>query len=110
MKLEELEVKSDRRGDLVEAFKLPSDGQIFYVNAAAGETRGNHYHLRKTEHFLVVNGEAKMQVRDRNTNRVMEIQVSGSSPMVVTVVPDHTHNIMSHTGCMFVVWCDDQFD
>lgn len=110
MDLNSLEVKADRRGSLVEAFKLPNDGQVFYVVAEPGETRGNHYHLRKTEHFLVIQGTANVQVRDRSTNNVMNVEVSGGRPMRVSIYPNHTHNISSKEGCIFLVWCDEQFD
>lgn len=111
MNLEPLEVKTDYRGSLVEAFKLPNDGQIFYVNAVPGESRGNHYHLRKTEHFLVVFGSAEMNIKDRDTGNVMKVSVSGERPMLISVYANHTHNITAgNDGCIFMVWCDEQFD
>lgn len=111
MNLEPLEVKTDRRGSLVEAFKLPTDGMLFYVIANPNETRGNHYHERKTEHFLVIYGSATIQVKDRTTDDSMNIKVGGQKPMVVTVTPNHTHNITAdEEGCIFLVWCDEQFN
>jgi UDP-2-acetamido-2,6-beta-L-arabino-hexul-4-ose reductase len=110
MKLESLDIKMDRRGSLVEAYKLPNDGQVFYVIAEPGETRGNHYHKRKIEHFLVIHGSAVIQVRNRITNDVMNVEVSGGKPMRVSIYPNHTHNISSKEGCIFLVWCDEQFD
>ena len=111
MNIEPLEVKKDDRGSLVEAFKLPTDGQVFYVVANPHQTRGNHYHLRKTEHFLVIYGSAEVQVKDRDSGNLMKIETAGNKPMVVTVTPNHTHNITStDEGCIFLVWCDEQFD
>lgn len=111
MQLDKLETKSDRRGTLVEAFKLPTDGQIFYVIAKPNETRGNHYHLRKTEHFLVIWGSAVIQAKDRETDTVMKLEVGGQNPMRVTISPNNTHNITaSDEGCIFLVWCDEQFN
>lgn len=111
MDLQPKEIKSDERGSLVEAFKLPTDGQIFYVIANPHQTRGNHYHLRKTEHFLVIYGSAEIAVKNRDTGDVMKVEVSGSKPMTVTVVPNHTHYITAtDEGCIFMVWCDEQFD
>ena len=110
MKLEKLIANEDRRGTLVEAFKMPHDGQVFYVMAEAGETRGNHYHLRKTEHFVVVFGVAEIQSKDRETGNIMKVELSGDSPMVVTIPPNSTHNFYSEKGAIFLVWCDEQFD
>ena len=110
MNLEPLVVNTDRRGSLVEAFKLPHDGQVFYVIAEPGETRGNHYHLRKTEHFLVIYGSAKMQIKDRESGNSMNVEVSGHKPMVISVYPNNTHNIVANEGgAIFMVWCDEQY-
>jgi dTDP-4-dehydrorhamnose 3,5-epimerase and related enzymes len=111
MNLEPLEVHQDNRGAFVEAFKLPNDGQLSYVIAKHNETRGNHYHTRKTEHFLVVSGVAEMEVKDRESGNIMRVTVTGTNPIVVTVVPNHTHNITAKDGnCLFMIWCDEQFN
>lgn len=110
MKLDKLEAKKDRRGTLIEAFKLPSDGQVFYVVSEPGETRGNHYHLRKTEHFVVMYGSAEIQSKDRATGNIMKVELSGDQPMIVSIYPNNTHNFYSKDGAMFLVWCDEQFN
>lgn len=110
MKLEPLEVKIDKRGSLVEAFKLPNDGQIFYITVNAGEMRGNHYHLRKHEYFCVIYGSAIISFKDRTTGTVMKVETNGDKPMTLEVVPNNTHNIISEHGCMCLVWTNEQFN
>lgn len=111
MRLEKLEVKSDYRGDLIEAFKLPNDGLVFYLNIRPNEMRGNHYHLRKTEHFLVVSGTARISIRDKETGTVAHTDLSGGNPIVVHISPNHTHNITAGDGgCLCLVWCDEQLN
>lgn len=111
MDLKTLDPKTDRRGTFVEAYKLPNDGQVSYVTTLPNELRGNHYHLRKTERFLVIWGSAEIQSRDRNTGNVMKVEVNGNKPMSVTIPPNNTHNITaSDEGCIFLVWCDEQFN
>lgn len=111
MDLQPLEPKADERGTLVEAFKLPQDGQLFYVIIKPGESRGNHYHLRKTERFIVIYGSAEMQVKDRHTDIVMKVSVTGFQPLLITVAPNHTHSITaSDEGAVCLVWVDEQFN
>ena len=111
MDLKPLEVKKDNRGSLIEAFKFPSDGQLFYIIANPNETRGHHYHTRKTEHFLVIYGSATMHVRDRETDNTMKVETSGSKPMVITVTPNNTHAITAtNEGAIMLVWVDEQYD
>lgn len=111
MNLEPLEVKSDSRGSLVEAYKMPNDGQVFYVIANPREVRGGHYHLRKTETFLVMYGSAEITVKNRETGDVLSAKVNGSKPMAVKVVPNHTHQVTaSDEGAIFLVWADEQLN
>lgn len=111
MHLKPLETKNDRRGSLVEAFKFPNDGQLFYVIINPGEMRGNHYHQRKVERFLVIWGDGEIQVRDRTTENIMKVGVNGHNPMVVTIVPNHTHSITAgEEGCILLVWVDEIFN
>lgn len=111
MDLKPLKVEKDSRGSLVEAYKMPNDGQVFYVIANPNESRGNHYHSRKTEKFLVIYGSATMQVKNRETGDVMKAEVSGFKPMRITVAPNHTHSITaSDEGAIFLVWCDEIFN
>lgn len=111
MNLEKLVEKSDYRGFLVEAFHLPNDGVVFYLNIRPGEMRGNHFHKRKTEHFLVIHGSARISVRDKSTDTVVHTDVGDGFPMKVSISPEHTHNITAGPrGCICLVWCDEQFN
>ena len=110
MKLEALEIKSDNRGSLIEAFKLPNDGQLFYVVGLPNQTRGNHYHKRKTERFLIAWGTATISVKDRVKGTQMSVELSGDNPMIVTVAPNNTHNITNDEGYICMIWVDEVFN
>jgi dTDP-4-dehydrorhamnose 3,5-epimerase-like enzyme len=111
MKLEPLEKHEDYRGLLVEAYEFPNDGQVFYVIVNPEEMRGGHYHLRKTETFLVIYGSAVITVKNRDTGDIIKAEVSGSKPMRVTVTPNHTHMLTAtKEGCIFMVWADEIYD
>lgn len=111
MELSKLEPKSDSRGTFIETYKLPNDGQVSTLVIRPDERRGEHYHLRKTETFVVMYGSAKMAVKDRETDNVMNVSLSGTNPMSVKVIPNHTHYIeATDEGCIVMIWCDEQFD
>lgn len=90
---EKLEVKEDTRGRFVEIFKMPGLGQISYSTTKPGITRGNHYHTRKQEKFCVIEGQAKICLRNRQTQEIKEYLVSGDDPQVIEMTIDWTHNI-----------------
>lgn len=111
MNLTKLTPHSDQRGQFVEAFQLPHDGQIAYLRCYANESRGNHYHLRKTEHFLVVAGVMEFAVKDRGSGVVMKAVISADKPLVVTVTPNHTHMLTAIDGdAVCMIWCDEQYN
>ncbi len=111
MDLQTLAPKTTYTGMFVEAWRLPSDGQISYLSIVPEEMRGNHYHKHKTEHFLVVSGSAQFRVKNRDTNNIMEATVSGNNPMAVTILPNHTHSLTAtHEGCICIIWCDEQYN
>lgn len=107
-----LEIKKDDRGGLVEAFKFPHDGQVFYSTTKPGVVRGNHYHTHKVERFCVIEGKAKIRLRNRESNEIREYIVSGEAPQLVDMIPNWTHNIenIGDTEMKLLVWANEIFD
>lgn len=110
MKLEKLDPKTDSRGTFVEAIKLPNDGQVSYLIINPGELRGNHYHLRKIEKFVVVYGTATIICKDLSTGTVMKAEVGDQNPMSIEIHPNNIHAITSKHGCICMIWCSEQFN
>ncbi len=107
-----LEVKTDARGGLIEVFKFPHDGQVFYSTSKPGAVRGNHYHTHKKERFFVVEGRAKIRMRNRVTGEIKEYIVSGDKPQTVDMIPNWTHNIenIGEGEMRLLVWANELFD
>lgn len=112
MKEELLKVKEDERGKLVEVFKVHNFGQVFFLVSKVGVVRGNHYHKRKIEKFCVIEGEAKINLRDRQTGELRQYLVSGGRPQVVLIPVNHTHNIenIGNSEVKLLVWANEVFD
>ncbi len=112
LKGELLVTRTDERGGLVEAFKFPHDGQVFYSTSKPGVVRGNHYHTHKVERFCVIEGKAKIRLRNRDTNEIREYLVSGEEPQLVDMIPNWTHNIenIGSTEMKLLVWANELFD
>ena len=111
MRHDDLEIKHDERGSLVEAFKLPNDGQVFYIKINPYAVRGNHYHKRKTEVFLVTEGAAVLRTKYRKTGIIEEVILNANSPATVAVRPDYTHSITAlEQGATVVVWSNTRYN
>jgi UDP-2-acetamido-2,6-beta-L-arabino-hexul-4-ose reductase len=107
-----LEIKADNRGHLIETLKADSGGQSFVSWTHPGITRGNHYHRRKFERFLVLSGTAEIQLRKLFTDQVHTFRVTGDAPAPVDMPTLHTHNItnVGDTELITAFWTNEIFD
>ena len=112
MENKKLEIKKDERGKLIEIFKIPGDGQIFYSTTKPGITRGNHYHTRKIERFCVIEGKAKITLRDRKAGEIKEYYISGDEPQIIDMPINWTHNIknIGETEMKLLIWVNEVFN
>lgn len=108
-----LDPKHDDRGYLVETLKSHGgEGQTFFSTTKPGITRGDHYHLRKVERFIVLAGQAKIRLRKMFTDKVIEISVNGTDPSAVDMPIGWVHNL-TNTGNSEVLtqfWTNEIFN
>lgn len=105
-------LRTDDRGSLFEAVQETSGGQTFLSHTKPGITRGNHFHLRKVERFVVVQGDAVIRIRPVFGETVHEFPVTGDAPSYVDIPTLHTHNI-TNTGpgdLLTLFWANEIFD
>ena len=107
-----IETKKDERGKLIEVFKIPGVGQVNYSTSKPGVIRGNHYHRRNKEKFLVVEGEAKITLRNRENNEIKEHHLSGDDPEIIEIPLNYTHGIenIGKSELKLVVWMNEVFN
>ncbi|MBZ9753156.1 NAD-dependent epimerase/dehydratase family protein [Deinococcus sp. HMF7604] len=107
-----LTLHTDPRGSLFEAIKSPSGGQAFMSTTHPGITRGNHFHTRKVERFLVSGGEAEIRLRHIFGDEVHTYRVSGEQPSYVDIPTLHTHNItnVGDSTLLTLFWTNELFD
>ncbi len=96
LELKPLERQSDARGWLIEVLRgdrtyLNPRGQIYVTTANPGYCKGNHYHKRKTEWFLVIKGQGELIVADIATQATQKIEVDAGTPLLVKVPPLIAH-------------------
>jgi UDP-2-acetamido-2,6-beta-L-arabino-hexul-4-ose reductase len=107
-----LDLKCDPRGELFEAVRGHSGGQTFMSFTRPGITRGNHYHRRKVERFLVVKGAARIRIRPMFRGVATEFLVSGATPVYIDMPTLHTHNItnVGDDDLLTLFWTNEIFD
>jgi UDP-2-acetamido-2,6-beta-L-arabino-hexul-4-ose reductase len=102
----------DNRGSFVEVTRSwGGTGQSSFSTTHPGITRGNHYHRRKVERFVVLSGKANLALRRMFTDQVINI-VADEEPVAIDQPTGWTHNLTNagdQTLYMFF-WTNDIFD
>lgn len=104
---------ADHRGALTEAVKVHGgQGQSFVSTTVPGVTRGEHFHLQKVERFVVVRGQARIELRKVLGSEVIGFDVDGDNPAVVDMPTLWAHNITNtgDTELVTLFWANELFD
>jgi len=107
-----LPLNIDDRGSLFEAARGGGGGQTFLSWTRPGVVRGNHFHRRKVERFVVVEGQADIHVRSIFDDEVHTFPVRGDEPVAIDMPTLHTHSIVN-TGdsqLLTLFWAHEVFD
>lgn len=120
MKIELIDLvkKADDRGYLFEIIRNRSQmerekfGLIYYNVVKSGITKGNHYHLRKTEWYCVVQGKAKVKLMDRKTKEINEVILDASHPQLLRLNKNVVHNIanIGEKEMHFIGYIDEPYE
>lgn len=105
--------RTDARGSLTEVVRAHGgQGQTFISTTRPGITRGEHFHLRKVERFVVVGGTGRISLRRLFTDEVVSFDVAGDAPAIVDMPTMWVHNI-TNTGAgelTTLFWTHELFD
>lgn len=108
-----LQLRSDSRGNLFEGIRAHGGAcQLFCSTTHQGVTRGNHFHRRKVERFVVLQGSAVISLRRIGYADIVAFEVSGDSPCAVDIPTLWAHSI-TNTGqgeLVTLFWTDEIFD
>ena len=102
----------DDRGSFTELLHTPSSGQVSVNVCRPGITKGMHWHVTKTEEFIVVSGKARIRERRIGTEEIEDYFVDGSKIQSVIMKPGFTHEIsnIGDTDLVTVMTCNEVFN
>ena len=103
----------DQRGRLVETVRAHGgQGQTFVSTTEPGHTRGEHFHLRKVERFVVLAGQARISLRRLFSADVVSFEVDGREPCIVDMPTMWAHNItnIGDQELTTLFWTHELFD
>lgn len=103
----------DPRGAFVEVLRQHGGpGQSSFSTTVPGVTRGDHFHFRKIERFVVVAGSGVIRLRRMLTDEVVEIPVTGTAPTAVDMPTLWTHSIsnIGDAEMLTLFWINELYD
>lgn len=109
----ELTRHADDRGSFFEIVRsYGGEGQSSFSTTVPGIARGDHFHVRKVERFTVLSGEATISLRKLFTTDVLEIPVTGRSPMAIDMPTLWAHKIVNtgNSELYTSFWTNEIFD
>ena len=107
-----LKKNPDQRGVFIETIKTSLGGQFSFSTTIPGITRGNHFHTRKIERFIVIKGKAIIELRRIGTTEILRFELNGEQPSFVDMPVWFTHNI-TNTGddeLITLFWINEFFN
>nr|WP_304220167.1 WxcM-like domain-containing protein [Fredinandcohnia onubensis] len=87
----------DKRGSLKKIImksQLEENEQIeevYVLYSECDSVRGNHYHKKTLEYFVVVSGRAKVALKNLDSGMVDELYISAEDHVVLKVPPQVVH-------------------
>lgn len=107
-----LKKNTDSRGSFVEIVKTLTGGQFSFSTTHKKITRGDHFHTRKIERFVVISGKAVIELRRIGTKEILHFEINGENPSFVDMPIWYTHNITNvGTEDLFTLfWINEFFD
>ena len=105
--------RTDHRGSLLEVVRAHGGpGQTFVSTTYPGITRGEHFHLRKVERFVVLTGRARISLRRMYHDKVVSFDVDGERPAIVDMPTMWAHNItnVGNSDLTTLFWTQEVFD
>jgi len=102
----------DARGSFVETIKTGIGGQISFSTTRPGITRGNHFHTRKIERFIILKGNAKVRLRKTGEDKVVEYFLNSDNPAFIDIPVWYTHNItnIGDDDLYMQFWINEWYD
>ena len=103
---------TDDRGFFSELIRTEIGGQFSYSTTLPGITRGNHFHTRKIERFMVIGGKAKISMRKISSSKVYDYILDGEKPSYVDMPIWFTHNItnIGNTPLITAFWINEAYN
>lgn len=119
VKIKNLDIKKDERGWFAEIVRTEDlngskkpFGQMYVTTANPGQTKGKHYHTRKTEWFCIVSGKGLLTLVDLGTKERQEIEMGEDNMIAVRIPPNVWHAVANkgNSEMFLLAYIDESYN
>lgn len=100
-------VHSDNRGSFSELIKSGEFGQVSLNVIKPGETKGGHYHFRKTERFFVIKGWVLAKLEGPNGHK--DVRLTAGDYVDVAPLVKHSFINIGKEDAYMIIYCDEAY-
>ena len=102
----------DDRGFFSEIIRTEGQGQFSISSSIKGITRGNHFHTRKIERFVVIQGQALVKLRKIDSDETFSFMLNGDNLDFIDIPIWYTHNIenIGNDVLLTLFWINESYD
>jgi len=115
--LKKLKKNEDHRGWVIEVLRgdwLPANmnkfGQIYISKGNKGKIKGEHYHKRKWEWFLVAQGKALFKWKNIQSGESDEFILEEAEPQLLKVPPGIIHSFLGKSDFLLFAYVSETYD
>lgn len=107
-----LEKYIDNRGFFSEIIKTNSGCQFSISTTYPGITRGNHFHTRKIERFIIIQGKALIEIRRVDSNKKVSYYLEGTDLKFIDIPIWYTHKItnVGNEPLITLFWINEPYN
>lgn len=100
-------IHSDNRGSFSELIKSKEFGQVSLNAIKPGETKGGHYHFRKTERFFIIKGEVLAKLDGPNGSK--DVRLTVGDYIDVAPLVKHSFINVGQDDAYMIIYCDEAY-
>ena len=90
----------------------PHTGEIYITSAIENSARGSHYHIKATEWFTLIQGQAILTLEDIESKEAFELTLDAKSPQTIMIPPKIAHSFLnkSKEDFILIAYTDELYD
>lgn len=100
----------DVRGWLFEGIRHQSAGQVFFSSTVPGASRGGHFHLRKFERFVILEGAAELRCKDLLNGQERLYRMARGAVADMWVLDQHALTNVGTSPLLAGFWISEHFN